>query len=352
MTAGNDGELKVWALDTSRLLASAQHVDLLPRRTSSFTIEGTLLQPQIRKDRAVEVVFHPSSGLLRGSRMSRRPSRLWTDTRRSRDQEGAWRRKRRRRREKVASGKGAEAERRGQRRARTRSRSMSQLPTMSDVFVSHVIVRTMGQGEVGGLGYESGEQGSPTARWDVRTTSCELYNNHAPRTKGGQDKGGRCPGLSAGPLAVELPGHRNRQYEPVSISSDDKMLASASDGSLKIWNLRTQTCIRTLEVRLRGSVAPSFPATEWSSSAPRTASFELFDVASSTLQDSVAAHDNKEIWSLQVHPDGRSDRIRRQADKKARFWELQGGPGGRLRKHEEDRRLAEARAASSSGSLR
>jgi U3 small nucleolar RNA-associated protein 12 len=45
---------------------------------------------------------------------------------------------------------------------------------------------------------------------------------------------------------VAMPGHRT-DVRTVSLSFDDQLLASGSNGSLKVWNLKTQKCIRTME---------------------------------------------------------------------------------------------------------
>lgn len=71
------------------------------------------------------------------------------------------------------------------------------------------------------------------------------------------------PPESARLYSLDLPGHRT-DVRTLSLSSDDTLLASASNGmfrqlivedvenktflgSLKIWNTRTTSCIRTLE---------------------------------------------------------------------------------------------------------
>lgn len=65
--------------------------------------------------------------------------------------------------------------------------------------------------------------------------------------------------------SIDLPGHRT-DVRTLSLSSDDQILASASNGkcggfyeantfltdadtigSLKIWNMKTTTCIRTID---------------------------------------------------------------------------------------------------------
>ena len=62
-------------------------------------------------------------------------------------------------------------------------------------------------------------------------------------------------------FSVDLPGHRS-DVRTLCLSSDDQLLASASNGtpfitlsysahappgSLKIWNMKTTACIRTIE---------------------------------------------------------------------------------------------------------
>lgn len=46
--------------------------------------------------------------------------------------------------------------------------------------------------------------------------------------------------------SVDLPGHRT-DVRTLCLSSDDTLLASGSNGSLKIWNMKTTACIRTME---------------------------------------------------------------------------------------------------------
>jgi WD40 repeat protein len=46
--------------------------------------------------------------------------------------------------------------------------------------------------------------------------------------------------------SVDLPGHRT-DVRSLCLSSDDQILASASNGSLKVWNMKTTSCIRTMD---------------------------------------------------------------------------------------------------------
>lgn len=53
----------------------------------------------------------------------------------------------------------------------------------------------------------------------------------------------------------------------------------------------------------------------------KTGEIELFDVASSAMIESVKAHEAS-IWSLQVHPDGKS-LVTGSADRNSKFWDFQ-----------------------------
>ena len=119
-------------------------------------------------------------------------------------------------------------------------------------------------------------------------------------------------------LAVDIPGHRT-DIRSIALSSDDRMLASASNGSLKIWNVQTESCLRTLECGY--SLCSAFlPGDKIVVVGNKNGELEVFDIASSTLLDTIKAHDGP-VWSLHVHPDGKS-MVSGSADKTAKFWEF------------------------------
>ncbi|KAH8893773.1 WD40 repeat-like protein [Thozetella sp. PMI_491] len=307
VTAGNEGELKVWALDVPALAASAQQVDL--SQAVQFLHDRGTLYSNNKKGRAVEIMFHPRRDYFAVHDVEKSVE-IWRIRTEAEVKKGLAR-KRKRRREKQASGKGAKPD---------EPDADDDKPVdiadadISDFFVSHVLVRTAGK--VRSVDWAT-NPGKKDLQLLVGTTNnlLEMYTVAGKeKSKSKED----VPDYSRA-LAVELPGHRTT-VRAVSISSDDKMLASASDGMLKIWNLRTQTCIRTLECGYALCCA-FLPGDRLVAVGTKQGELQLFDVASSTLQDGVAAHDGKEIWSLQVHPDGRSI-VSGGKDKKARFWEL------------------------------
>jgi len=95
------------------------------------------------------------------------------------------------------------------------------------------------------------------------------------------------------------------------------MLASASNGALKIWNIKTQNCIRTFDCGYALCCA-FLPGDKVVVVGTKNGELQLFDVASASLLDSVEAHEGA-VWSLGVHPDGRSV-VSGSADKSAKFW--------------------------------
>lgn len=306
VTAGNDGELKVWALDTSSLFSSTHQVDI--SNTTFLHDRGTLHRQS--KDRAVEVIFHPRRDYfaVHGVEKSVEIWRIRTEA----EVKKSLARKRRRRREKLASAKGGKTE--AEKDVAETEEDVSSAD-VSDVFVQHVIVRTTGK--VRSVAWAT-SSGSKELQLLVGTTNnlLELYSITA-KDKTSKTKKDDAPDYTRG-VAVELPGHRT-DIRAVSISSDDKMLASASNGSLKIWNIKTQACIRTFECGYALCCA-FLPGDKVVVVGTKSGELELFDVASASLLESVTAHEGA-IWSLQVHPDGRSV-VSGSADKTAKFWDF------------------------------
>lgn len=305
ITAGNDGEVKVWSLDVDGLAMSTRRVDI-PASTQYLSDRGTLHRQS--KDRATEVVFHPRRDYfaVHGSEKALDVWRIRSEA----EIKKSLARKRRRRREKQKEGKTADVEVAED----EKSEDVSQAD-VSDVFVQYVIVRTGGK-------VRSVDWATPSGQKDlhivVGTTNNQVeYYSLPPKEKSDKSKKEDVPDYTRA-LSVELPGHRT-DIRALSLSSDDKMLASASNGSLKIWNIKTQNCIRTFECGY--ALCCSFlPGDKVVVVGTKSGELQLFDVASAALLDSVDAHEGA-IWSLQVHPDGKSV-VSGSADKSAKFWDF------------------------------
>lgn len=132
---------------------------------------------------------------------------------------------------------------------------------------------------------------------------------------------------------VDLSGHRT-DIRAMDISDDNKLLATASNGELKIWNLKTRNVLRTFATESGYALCCKFlPGGTLVVVGFKNGDLELYDLASSSLIDKVEkAHDNplaslngsKEdngsaIWSMDITPDGKT-LITGGNDKKVKFW--------------------------------
>jgi U3 small nucleolar RNA-associated protein 12 len=310
VTAGNDGELKVWSLSLTRTKGGAGQANG-SAKSQCLQDRGTLHRHS--KDRAIEVVFHPRKDYFAVHGLEKAVE-IWRIRSEAEVRKGLAR-KRKRRREKMAGKKDVDAgddeEGGGEEDG---GEDMAQAD-VSDVFVRYVILRTTGKARSVAWG---GVRGQKDLQLLIQTTNnqLELYSIPA-KMKASTIAKDQAPEYNRA-LAVELPGHRT-DIRALAISSDDKMLASAANGSLKIWNIRTQTCLRTFECGY--AICCAFlPGDKIVVVGTKSGELELFDVTSAAMLESVTAHEGA-IWSLQVHPDGKSV-VSGSADKTAKFWDF------------------------------
>ncbi|EDO19323.1 hypothetical protein Kpol_1036p69 [Vanderwaltozyma polyspora DSM 70294] len=119
---------------------------------------------------------------------------------------------------------------------------------------------------------------------------------------------------------IELPGHRT-DIRSVDISDDDKLLATASNGLLKVWNLKTKACIRVFDCGY-ALTCKFLPGGTLVIVGTREGSLQLFDLASSTLLENKEDAHETAIWSLDITSDGRR-LVTGSADKTIKFWNFQ-----------------------------
>ncbi|KAJ3788819.1 WD-repeat-containing protein [Lentinula aff. detonsa] len=119
--------------------------------------------------------------------------------------------------------------------------------------------------------------------------------------------------------SVDLPGHRN-DVRTLCLSSDDQLLASASNDSLKIWNMKTTACIRTMDCS-QAICSTFLPGDRHIVVGSKTGELLVYDVASSSLIETIKAH-TATIWSLHVRADGKA-LVTGSADKDVKFWEME-----------------------------
>lgn len=306
ITAGNDGELKVWSIDTAGLYRFSTRVN-----TSGefrFVHDRGVLHRQ-GKDRALEISFHPSQDYF-SVHGSEKAIEIWR-IRSEAEVKKSLIRKRKRRREKqgqTADGAGDIMDLDGN------SEDISSAE-ITDFFVPYVIVRT--KGKVRSADWvQTKSSKSIQLLAATNDNQLEVYTVET-KDKSKKTKSDEVPVYDRS-LAVEVQGHR-ADVRTLALSSDDRMLASASNGGLKIWNIRTRSCIRTFDCGYALCCA-FLPGDKIVVVGTKSGELEMFDVASSTLIDTVKAHDGA-VWSLQVHPDGRS-LLSGSADQLVKFWDF------------------------------
>ncbi|WPH02298.1 Hypothetical protein R9X50_00516000 [Acrodontium crateriforme] len=301
ITAGNEGELRVWQLELEQL-ANLDNAMAEGKKVGILKSQGILHRQG--KDRTVGISFHPKQDYI-AVHGSEKAVELW----RIRSPEEIHRhmqRKRRRRREKAAASGLPETD---------EADDTVETPEVNDVFLPHVIVRTGGKvRSIEWAGPHS--RSSKTLNLLTATTNnqVEMYSvtTHRAQQKAESKD---APEYNRS-LAVELPGHRT-DIRTVALSSDDRMLASASSGQLKIWNLKTSSCLRTIDCG-QALCSAFLPGDRIVLIGTKSGELELYDISTSTLIESFQAHEGA-IWTLTVHPDGKSV-VTGSADKSAKFW--------------------------------
>ncbi|KAK5131422.1 hypothetical protein LTR08_000958 [Meristemomyces frigidus] len=303
ITAGNDGELKVWRIDLDTLTdLSTGMVD--GKKADVLTSQGTLNRQG--KDRTIGVTFHAKQDYI-AVHGSEKAVEVWR-IRPADEVHRHMQRRRRRRREKAAAAGDALA---------AETEEVTGPPDVNDVFVPHVIVRTGGKVRSASWAH-SGSKTSKSLSLMVATTNnqLELYSVTTHRAQQKVQTAKESPDYTRS-LSVETPGHRT-DIRTLALSSDDRMLASASSGQLKIWNLKTQSCLRTLECG-QALCSAFLPGDRIVLLGTKAGDLELYDISTSTLIESIPAHEGHAIWTLAVHPDGKSV-VTGSADKTAKFW--------------------------------
>lgn len=311
ITAGNDGELKIWSIDMRGLAESANQINESLERI--YLRERGVLYRQ-GKDRTLGVIFHPRESYI-AAHGSEKAVELWR-IRSENEIQKSLARKRKRRREKALAGMAQDEKL--DREIPNADEIVEDVSSadISEVIVPFVIVRT--SGKIRSIAWAAGKAKRAIQLLAATTNNqLELYNI-ITKPKEKLSKSDEQPDYDR-PFSVELPGHRT-DVRSLALSSDDRMLASACNGSLKIWNLRTQSCIRTLDCGY--ALCSSFlPGDKIVVVGNRNGELELFDIASSTLIETVKAHEGP-IWTLHVHPNGKSIATG-SADKSARFFNFE-----------------------------
>ncbi|KAJ3723082.1 WD40-repeat-containing domain protein [Lentinula raphanica] len=179
-----------------------------------------------------------------------------------------------------------------------------------DLFTPHVIVRA--SKKIRSFDFGNGSKDGIQLMTALSSNCIEVYAVPPPSKSKDLLEASRM-------YSVDLPGHRN-DVRTLCLSSDDQLLASASNDSLKIWNMKTTACIRTMDCN-QAICSTFLPGDRHIVVATKTGELLIYDVASSSLIETVKAHTGT-IWSLHVRADGLA-LVTGSADKDVKFWEME-----------------------------
>ena len=311
VTAGNDGELKVWSIDLAGLTKATKAIPEEPHR--EFLKERGILYRQ-GKDRTIGITFHPKDVFV-AAHGSDKNVEIWRIRSESEVQK-TLARKRKRLREKASIAENDQGENILGKTESGKGAEDITTAQITDVIVPYLTVRTGGKvRSIDWGGRKSGQNFQLIAA--TTNNQLELYNV-ITKQKNAAVKAENPPDYTR-LFSVDMPGHRT-DVRSLALSSDDRMLASVSNGALKIWNTRTCSCIRTLDCGY--ALCSAFlPGEKLVIVGNRNGELEIFDITSSTLVDTVKTHEGP-IWTLHVHPDGKSIATG-SADKSAKFFNFE-----------------------------
>ncbi|CAE6481027.1 unnamed protein product [Rhizoctonia solani] len=186
--------------------------------------------------------------------------------------------------------------------------------SLENIFTPYLIVRA--SGKIRSFDFPEGKPGSDIKGAPIMvalaTNALEVYNIPPPVKTKEQPEATRT-------FALDLPGHRT-DVRAVALSSDDQLIASASNGLLKIWSVQSTACIRTFDCGY-ALCCIFLPGDRQVAVGMKSGEIQIFDLASSALVQSVQAHEGA-VWSLHVRNDNIA-MVSGSADKDVKFWEFE-----------------------------
>lgn len=126
-------------------------------------------------------------------------------------------------------------------------------------------------------------------------------------------------GATATSFELTLPGHRSGA-RCVCLSSDDSLLMSCDSTQIKIWNVSSRQCIRTLDTGY-GLCGVFVPGDRSVMIGTKKGELEVWEIASGALTEKVQAHEGA-VWAIDVTRDKKGF-FTAGADKEVKQWEFE-----------------------------
>ncbi|KAI0069150.1 WD-repeat-containing protein [Artomyces pyxidatus] len=304
-TGSNEGELKAWRIDREALEGGLKEMG---DGEIAKAIHPLSTLPLSSQHRVSQITFHPTLPYLAIQSHDRSVEILRVRTEEEIRKKHARRRKRAKEKE-AAKGKGKVED---QPEAGTDEKI-----EVADLFTPYLIARATGKIRSFSFATEEATTKNSTHLFmALSNNALEVYNLPQPtKSKDAIPEATRL-------YSLDLPGHRT-DVRTLCLSSDDTLLASASHGSLKIWNMRTTACIRTLECG--HAICSTFlPGDRYIAVGTKSGEILLYDLSSSSLIDTIKAHEST-VWSMHIRPDEQA-LVTGSADKDIKFWGIEWKP--------------------------
>ncbi|KAJ6629087.1 WD-repeat-containing protein [Mycena sp. CBHHK59/15] len=305
-TGSSEGELKAWKLDHEAFADGLKETE-----TGEVTkmIHSVANLPLSSRHRVSQITFHRTQPYLAVQSHDRSVELF-----RIRTEEDV-RKKQARRRKRAKEKKGKEPKGKGKAdNDENMNDEISDEIELVDLFTPYLVVRASGKIRSFSFGPEEvNSKGGVQLFVALASNALEVYNVPPP-TKS-RDEHTETIRL----FSVDLPGHRT-DVRTLCLSSDDQLLASASNGSLKLWNMKTTSCIRTIECGY--AICSTFlPGDRHIAVGTKAGEILIYDLASSSLIETIPAHTGT-VWSLHVRADEQA-LVSGSADKTVKFWEFE-----------------------------
>ncbi|KAH8106121.1 WD-repeat-containing protein [Cristinia sonorae] len=304
-TGSGEGDMKVWKLDHGALESGLQESE--SGEVVKFIHPVTNL-PLSSRHRVSQILFHPTDSYLAVQSHERSVEIFRIRTEEEIRKKLARRKKRAK--EKQEQGKSKDAAKQAQDVELEKDHEIG----VADLFTPYLVARASGKIRSFDFGdQETKGKGAVQLFMALHTNALEVYSIPPPsKSKEETPEAARI-------LSVDLPGHR-ADVRTLCLSSDDILLASASNGSLKIWNMKTFACIRTIECS--APICSTFlPGDRQIAVGTKSGEILIYDVASSSLVETISAHAST-VWSIHVRADEQT-LVSGSADKDVKFWDIE-----------------------------
>ncbi|PFH51427.1 hypothetical protein AMATHDRAFT_74976 [Amanita thiersii Skay4041] len=306
LTGSGEGELKAWVLNMEALHGGLKESE---DGEVAKAIHPITTLPLLSRSRISQVLFHPSQPYLAVQSHERS-----VEIFRIRSEEEILKKRARRRK------RAKERREKDEKAIEEVEKDKDEEIKLIDLFTPYLIIRATGK--IRSFCFDATESGtkSVTQVANLVQILLALSNNAVevygiPQPTKSKDE----PPEASRIYSVDIPGHRT-DVRALSLSSDDQLLASASNGQLKVWNMKTTMCIRTMECGY--AICCTFlPGDRHIAVGTKTGEILLYNIASSSLLETIKAHTGA-VWSLHVRADEQA-LASGSADKDVKFWEFE-----------------------------